>query len=89
MQVKFSHLEIKEFKKSKTSSAKRDVKEKVYSPTVKYDTEKLRVSIARFFIRCKLPFRLVEYKKFINYVVDLEYIFTLSSQITLKIDCIK
>lgn len=44
--------------------------EYAYSPLVKYDVEKLKVSIVKFCIICEFPSRLVEHKGFINYVAD-------------------
>lgn len=45
---------------------------------VNYDAEKLRVSIAKLFIRCELSFRFMEYDRFIEHVVNLESRFILS-----------
>ncbi|KAG2701078.1 hypothetical protein I3760_06G027500 [Carya illinoinensis] len=86
-----SPLRIKRVQKSQTSSVKRDAKKRVCNPPglVKYDLEKLRVSTAKFFIRCELPFRLVEDDGFIEFMADVESRFTLPSQTTLQRDCIK
>ncbi|KAG7951665.1 hypothetical protein I3843_12G018900 [Carya illinoinensis] len=86
-----SPLRVKGVGRSQSSSVKRDAEGRVCSPQVlvKYDGEKLRVSTAKYFIRCELPFRLVEHEGFIEYVTDLEPRFTLPSRCTLKRDCIK
>ena len=88
---KTSPLRFKGVGKSQSSGVKRDGEGRVCSPQslVKYDAEKLRALTAKFFIRCELPFRLVENEGFVEYVFDLESRFILPSRITLKMDCIK
>lgn len=64
-----SSLRDKGIQKSQTSRTMRDVRGRVYSPIVKYDTEKLRVSTARFLIKCELPFKLMEHEEFIMWLI--------------------
>jgi hypothetical protein len=56
---------------------------------VKYDLDRIRALIVRYFIKCELPFRHVETEGFQEFVNGLEPRFKVQCRVATQIDCMK